>query len=105
MKHSIIPYKLPILAILALAAIICGYQMWNLPLWGHRPLIFFTAIWAFFMIALADKYTKLPQKGRLLALSTLSGLLLGFGLQMVELYLTIFSVCSSFYQNYGASDW
>ena len=79
MKNSIIPYKLPILVILAIAAIICGYQMWNLPLWGHRPLIFFSTVWAFIMIALADKYTKLPQSGRFLALSTLSGLLLGLG--------------------------
>ncbi len=79
MKNSIIPYKIPILASLALITIICGYQMWQLPLWGHRPLIFFSALWGFIMIALSDRYSKLPQNGRLLALSTLSGILLGIG--------------------------
>lgn len=79
MKNSIIPYKIPLLATLAIAALICGYQMWQLPLWSHLPLVFFVAVWGGIMIALADRYSKLPQNGRLLALSTLSGLLLGFG--------------------------
>lgn len=79
LKNSIIPYKIPILAVLATIAIVCGYQMWHLPLWSHRPLIFFSAIWAFIIIALADNYSKLPQNGRWLGLATLSGMLLGFG--------------------------
>ncbi len=79
LKNSIIPYKIPILVVLAGIAIICGYQMLHLPLWGHRPLVFFSAVWAFIIIAVADKYSKLPQNGRFLGLATLSGILLGFG--------------------------
>lgn len=79
MKNSIIPYKLPILIVLGLIATILGYQMWQLPLWGHRPLLFFIAVWSFVMILLADRYSKLPQNGRWLALSTLSGIILGIG--------------------------
>ena len=55
LKNSIIPYKIPILVVLAGIAIICGYQMLHLPLWGHRPLFFFSAVWAFIIIAVADK--------------------------------------------------
>ncbi|MFK7981500.1 MAG: apolipoprotein N-acyltransferase [Saprospiraceae bacterium] len=78
-KKSIIPYKIPILAILAIIATVCGYQMWQLPLWSHRPILLFTAVWGFIMVALADKYSKLPKNGRYLSLATLSGILLGFG--------------------------
>jgi len=65
--------------VLATIAIVCGYQMWHLPLWGHLPLPFFVAVWGGIMISLADRYSKLSQNGRLLGLSTLSGILLGFG--------------------------
>ena len=53
--------------------------MWNLPLWGHRPLIFFIGLWAFVMLAFSDRYSKLTSNYKFLAWSTLSGLLLGFG--------------------------
>jgi len=78
-KNSIIPFKLPILLLLGGVTTFVSYQMWNLPLWGHLPLVFFVAFWGFIVIALADRYSSLPQNGRLLALSTLSGILLGFG--------------------------
>ncbi len=78
-KNSIIPFKLPILLLLGGITAFVSYQMWNLPLWSHLPLVFFVAFWGFIIIALADRYSALPQNGRLLALSTLSGLLLGFG--------------------------
>ena len=79
MKDFLIKYKLPILVTLAIITIVCSYQMWKLPLWGHRPLIFFIAFWGFIMLALSERYSKLPQNGRYLTLSTLSGILLGFG--------------------------
>ncbi len=78
-KNSIIPFKLPLLLLLGGITAFVSYQMWNLPLWSHLPLVFFVAFWGFIVIALADRYSNLPQNGRLLALSTLSGLLLGFG--------------------------
>lgn len=78
-KNSIIPFKLLILLLLGAITAFVSYQMWNLPLWSHLPLVFFVAFWGFIVIALADRYSTLAQNGRLLALSTLSGLLLGFG--------------------------
>lgn len=79
MDKKTFPFKLPILIALAILTTVVGYQMWNLPLWGHRPLLFFVGFWGFFMIALADRYSKLPQNFKYLIWATLSGLFLGFG--------------------------
>ncbi len=48
-------------------------------LWGYRPLVLFSAAWALLILALSDRFSRLPQNKRLLGLSTLSGLLLAVG--------------------------
>ncbi|MEM1120172.1 MAG: hypothetical protein AAGJ18_06965, partial [Bacteroidota bacterium] len=79
MQKKTIPYKLPILVISAIITIGCGYQMYSLPLWGHLPLFFFVGLWTFIVIALAERYSKLPKNFKYLSWATISGLLLGFG--------------------------
>ncbi|MEM6321469.1 MAG: apolipoprotein N-acyltransferase [Bacteroidota bacterium] len=71
--------RIPLLGILGIIFSVCAYQMTQLPLWGHRPLVLFGSFWAFFVLLVAPKFSKLPQNYRLLGLATLSGLLLGFG--------------------------
>jgi apolipoprotein N-acyltransferase len=71
--------KIPILILLAAIVLFSGYQMWNLPLWGHRPLFFFAALWAFMIILLEKRFSKLPDNRTLLGWSTLSGIILAAG--------------------------
>lgn len=71
--------KIPLLFLLAIIATICGYQMYHLPLWGHRPLILFIAIWSFYILAIEHRFSKLPQNRKLLLWSTLSGIILSIG--------------------------
>ncbi len=79
MTNKTIPYKLPILVVAAIFTFGSGYQMSILPLWGYLPLFFFTGLWTFITVALADKYSKLPKNLTYLSWATISGLLLGFG--------------------------
>lgn len=83
-------YRLVLLAILALVVAVCGYQMTQLPLWGHRPLILFSSVWAFIVLLLANRFSKLPNNYKYLGLSTLSGLLLAFGFPVSPLTPLIF---------------
>ena len=71
--------KIPILLATAIITLICAYLMWTKPLWGRIPLIFFLAGWTFKVVAGESRFSKIPQKNKLLLLSTLSGILLGAG--------------------------
>ncbi len=73
--------KIKILVLIALLAIIfwSAYQMLRLPLWGHYPLFLFCSLWAFFILAVEQRFSKLPQNRKLLIWSTLSGILLSLG--------------------------
>ncbi|MCH2080923.1 apolipoprotein N-acyltransferase [Kordia sp.] len=48
-------------------------------LWAYRPLFFFLSLWGLIMSIGYSYLSKLPNKARLLGLSTLSGVLLGVG--------------------------
>ena len=71
--------KSPILLATGITTLICAYLMWTMPLWGRIPLLFFAAGWTFKVVAGESRFSKIPQKNKLLLLSTLSGLLLGVG--------------------------
>ncbi len=71
--------KFPILLVTGIITAICAYLMWTMPLWGRIPLLFFIAGWTFKVVAGESRFSKIPQKNKLLLLSTLSGLLLGIG--------------------------
>lgn len=71
--------KIPILVVLGVIVGILSYQMWNLPLWGYRPLFLFLAFWAFVVIALESRFSSLPSNRKLIGWSTLAGVLLALG--------------------------
>jgi apolipoprotein N-acyltransferase len=66
--------RLIVIAICLITIAVCGYQMSQLPLWGYWTLPFLVAIWTLVVALFYKKYNP-----RWLALSTLSGLLLGIG--------------------------
>ncbi len=80
MKNNI---RIPFIIILALVAGWFGFDMLRRSqaeqLWGYRPLFCFLAGWGAIVLLRAYRYAKWPQRWRWLALSTLSGLLLGVG--------------------------
>ena len=71
--------KLALLLLSAIVAIGSAYLMWTKPFWGHLPFFFFLSSWIFLMVALESKWFKHPEKKQLVFLSTLSGIILGFG--------------------------
>jgi apolipoprotein N-acyltransferase len=73
-------------ALLGLCLVICAWMGWEMverghheQLWGYRPLAFFLALWGAVTLVRLPRFAKDPGGLRWLALSTLSGLLLGLG--------------------------
>lgn len=60
-------------------AILCGWQMVRLPLWGYWPLPFMLGVWGVGLGLLAGRMIRKPEDLKHLGLSTLSGVLLWLG--------------------------
>ncbi len=82
--------KSTILLATGIITLICAYLMWTMPLWGRIPLLFFAAGWTFKVVAGESRFSKIPQKNKLLLLSTLSGILLGAGFPVSPLTFLLF---------------
>ena len=68
----------PLLFILLCIVVWSSYQMLQLPLWGHYPLLQFSATWVF-LVLLLKKIFPTSFNNYYLLLSSLSGLLLAIG--------------------------
>ena len=82
--------KIPVLIALLAIIVWSSYQMLRLPLWGHYPLFLFGSIWAFFILAIEQRFSKLPQNRKLLIWATLSGVLLTLGFPVSPLTPLLF---------------
>ncbi|MEM7106215.1 MAG: apolipoprotein N-acyltransferase [Bacteroidota bacterium] len=83
-------YK-PIALILALVvAIISGWQMTQLDLWGYRPLFFFAGAWAFILLAIESRFSRLKEGRSYLIWAVLSGVVLSAGFPPMPGFLFMF---------------
>ncbi len=91
MKKSI---KTTLLIAFLAIALFFGWQMYdrfqNEELWGHKPLFFFIAGWAFIVLLLWKKFTSAPKGLRWFLMSTASGILLSIGFPPIPMTMLMF---------------